>query len=57
MALGSHLVIGDEILLCCLVLLFIQNLKDCFRLFHLAEGKWNGKLVKGINIKPLRIVK
>jgi hypothetical protein len=54
MALGCHSVIGDKIMLFCLVLLFMQNVKDCFLLFHLAEGKWNGKFVKGINIKPLR---
>jgi hypothetical protein len=54
-ALGSHLVAGGKILLFCLALLFIQNLKDCFILFHLPEGKWNGKFVKGINIKPLRM--
>jgi hypothetical protein len=54
MALGCYLVIGNRIILFCLVLLFIQNLKDCFLLFHLAEGKWNGKFVKGTNIKLLR---
>jgi hypothetical protein len=39
----------------CLVLFFVQNLKHSVHLFHLAEGKWNGKFLKGINIKPVRI--
>jgi hypothetical protein len=56
MALGSHLVMGHKIILFSLVLLFIQNLKDCFPLFHFAEGKWNGKFIKGINIKLLRTI-